>query len=280
MVASREYREIDIGQVEFTKIQARQDKVKDNVSDIAQSILAQGLFSPILVHESGDGKFEGIAGQRRLLAYRDLNASHPGKFSHIPAFVYNKLDDWEKLAISINENLNQEEMTVADKISAVTACYNKFMDVKITSEKTGIPEYKVRKYVKYVRLPTVLKDLVDDGTITPDIAIEAADTHGLSSPELKEVDPEQLKTSATELQKLTSQQRKKVKKFKKESPKTSVTELIDHVKNKKEQKVRIHTDVTVMSHSKIESYKQKKKLSSVPIAASELIDVGLDNSEI
>ncbi len=59
----------------------------------------------MLVVDSGGGKYEIVAGQRRMKAYRDvLLKRDPEKFSKIPAFIYANLLEWEKKAISINEN--------------------------------------------------------------------------------------------------------------------------------------------------------------------------------
>ena len=166
MDTRRRYAEIPVADIDTTRIQARQENIDKNVVELSESIKLQGLFSPVLVVSTGNGKYELIAGQRRMKAYRDvLSKNDPEKFSKIPAFIYENLLEWEKKAISINENFNQEPMTEADKIASVTACYNEFDNMKITAEKTGISYSNVRKYVKYERLPHVLKDMKNYGTI-------------------------------------------------------------------------------------------------------------------
>ena len=122
------FKEISIDIIDTSKAQARQSNINANVNELAASIRVQGLFSPILVVEIDENNYELIAGQRRIRAYRDiLQKEDSEKYGKIFASIYeNTMEEWEKKAISINENLCQEEMTEDDKISAVTACYNEF----------------------------------------------------------------------------------------------------------------------------------------------------------
>ena len=93
------YREVDVTTaiIDTSEIQSRQDNINANIDDLVQSIKLQGLFSPILLIELEDGKYELIAGQRRKKAYEQLIKEFPDKFKNIPAFIYeNTMENWEK----------------------------------------------------------------------------------------------------------------------------------------------------------------------------------------
>ena len=282
MDATREYGEIPVGSVDTTRIQARQEHIDANVHNLATSIKTHGLFSPVLVVESGEGGYELISGQRRLKAYRDILASEDSeKFAKIPAFIYKNLQEWEKKAMSINENFNQEPMTEADKIAAVTACYNEFDNMRITAEKTGIAYDLVRKYVKFERLPKVLKDMKTSGEVSLKTALQAADLFGIETAHDGDASKQdEIKTCAKQLEQMTSLQKKHVSKVRKEEPDKPITSVITEVKTGKPRMMEIKTEVTATAYSRIEVYKNKEDIKSIPLAASELIDDGLDKNEI
>ena len=213
------YVEIDISpeSIDTTKAQARQTNINKNVAELALSIETQGLFSPILVVDQGEQastpaiRYELIAGQRRMKAHRDILVAKDSKFQKIGAFTYKPtIEEWEKKAISINENFNQEPMSEEDRIAAVTACYVQFDSISITSRKTGISESRVRKYVKVIlRLPACLKQAVENGTISLTTALDTANLFGFDTPDIGDVDEKEVIDCAKEQDKLTSKQKKR-----------------------------------------------------------------------
>ena len=270
---------IDIDSIDVTKAQARQSNVNANVDSLASSILVQGLLQPIIVIKIDD-HFELIAGQRRTRAHRKLITDGEKQFQNIDAALYeNTMEEWEKKAISINENICQEEMAENDKIGAVTACYNQFNNLKTTSEKTGISYDRVSKYVKYVRLPKCLKKLKDDGTISLSTALETATNFGLDSSYMAGNSEEEVEACAIETEKLTRNQKKRVKKILKEKPKKSVLETIQEVKGKPDPTRELKIEITSASYADVVSYKQKKKIASDSLAASELVDEGIEKNK-
>jgi len=277
------YEEIDISPdvIDTTKAQARQTDVNKNVSSLAQSIETQGLFAPVLVVKLDNNKFELIAGQRRMIAHREiLSKKDPEKFCKIGAFTYeNTMEEWEKKAISINENFTQEPMTEQDRIGAVTACYNAFNNLKTTSERTGISYDRVRKYVKYVRLPKCLKELKDDGVISLNTALETATDFGLDSSEMEGNSEQEVKACAIETEKLTRNQKKRVRKILEEKPDKSVLETIEEVKGKPDPTKELDIVITSDSYANVLAYQQKKKIKTDSLAASELVDEGIEKNK-
>jgi len=278
------YEEVDISPdvIDITKVQARQTDINKNVSELALSIEVQGLFSPVLLIKLGDNKYELIAGQRRMIAHRDiLSKKDPHKFAKIGAFVYeNIMEDWEKKAISINENFTQEPMADEDRIAAVTACFNEFDSIRITSEKTGIPVRRVRKYVKYARLPSVLKKLKDGGKISLGTALDTANLFDLDTSNLGNIPEDEVKVAALESEKLTSKQKKRVKEIKNEKPQEKIEEIINIVRNKKEKTIKVIVEVASDSYARLEVFKKKENIKSDPLAAEQLIDDGLEHNKI
>ncbi len=53
--------------------------------------------------------------------------------------------------------------------------YNIYGSIKDVVEATGLPRSKVRDYIKYPRLISELKSLVDDGAVDINAAVKAQD---------------------------------------------------------------------------------------------------------
>ena len=271
---------IDIDKIDVTKAQARQSNINANVDSLVSSILVQGLLQPIIVVKIDEDNFELIAGQRRSLAHRQLIADGKKQFQDIDSAVYeNIMEEWEKKAISINENLCQEEMTEDDKIGAVTACYNQFNNLRTTSNKTGISYGRVSKYVKYARLPQCLKDLKDSGAVSLTTALETATDFDLDSSEMEGNSEEEVIACARETEKLTRNQKKRVRKILKDKPGKSVSETIKEVKGKPDLTKELKIEIATTSYASLLSYQGKKDIDTDSLAASELVDEGLEKNK-
>ena len=283
------YHEIDISpeSIDTTKAQARQTNINKNVAELALSIATQGLFSPILVVDQGEQtsppavRYELIAGQRRMKAHRDILVAKDSKFQKIGAFCYKPtMEEWEKKAISINENFNQEPMSDEDRIAAVTACYVQFDSISITSRKTGISEGRVRKYVKAMRLPACLKQLVENGTISLTTALDTANLFGFDTPDIGNTDEKEVIDCAIEQDKLTSKQKKRVGEIHVQDPEKPIIDVIDGVRARQPTTKKLTIEVEATTYSGIGTYKNSKKIQTEELAASELVDEGLKANDI
>ncbi len=171
-------------------------------------------------------------------------------------------------------------MTEADKIAAVTACFNEFNNMKTTSEKTGISYNDVRKYVKFERLPQVLKDMKTDGKIMLNTALETADLMALESSDIGNIPEEEIRSCAINLKSLSTKQKKRVKEIHHEKPQAPIPDIIEDVRTKRQTTVNVTTEVTTNTYSRMEAYKDRKQIGSIPLAASELIEEGLERDEV
>lgn len=174
----------------------RTENVEESLDDLAQHIYVNGLLEAIVVFNVDDldsnhelfearkdhkGKFEILAGQRRLNAFLKLDKEHSGEgFDKIPCHIrIPPENDEEAKAISIGENLTQLPMTLADAIDAVDYLYKKYNDEKIIARKHGISVNLVKKYVKFARLPKLLQDNLGAFHKSPktamNLALEAVD---------------------------------------------------------------------------------------------------------
>ncbi len=154
-------KEIPIQQIEVSEFNTRKDladgQQDSTIDDLARSIERQGLLSPITVFQKPDGKFSLIAGQRRLLACKQLAKTT------IPAIVRDSMSEADATAISLVENVHRADMNPRDKAKAFRALLDKFGDAQSVSRETGVGASTVRKYVQLLDLAPELQERLAAG---------------------------------------------------------------------------------------------------------------------
>ena len=216
--------------IELTKLiigrnQHRTQSVGSEIDELAENIKKRGLLQPIRVVEAdapNEGKYEIIMGQRRFLACRKLG------WKEIPAIISEKKEDkTEYLIDSVSENTLRKDTTSQENKDVCAILWRRFKSIRAIVEITGLSDYFVRKHVQWASLPQELRDLVDNGTIHLDAASKAV--------EVAQYDDDQKIEDTIEiakgLDKMTSGQRRQVKKKKKENQEVPTGEIINVVEN-------------------------------------------------
>jgi ParB family chromosome partitioning protein len=101
------YREIDVKEIAANPYQPRREIYPEHIEELAKSIQSEGLLQPIVVREK-EGKFELIAGERRLHAFRLL------KLKQIPARII-EASDASSATLALIENLQRENLNPIDE---------------------------------------------------------------------------------------------------------------------------------------------------------------------
>lgn len=95
--------ELDIGLIDPNPVQPRQSFDPAELADLANSIAAQGLLQPITVRQAPGGRFQLVAGERRLRATRDLGQTR------IRA-ILREVSDRQLLELALVENLLRSDL--------------------------------------------------------------------------------------------------------------------------------------------------------------------------
>jgi ParB family chromosome partitioning protein len=146
---------IDVsGQNTRKDLQAGQEDA--SLDDLARSIQAHGLLQPPLMRPSGLGRYEVIAGQRRILACRKLGlTSIRARFTTV--------SDDEAITVSLIENVQRADMRPLDKAQAFEHLRAVHGTVTRVSLETGVGEQTIRRYLDLLVLPAQLKAKVGTG---------------------------------------------------------------------------------------------------------------------
>ncbi len=136
--------------------QPRQDFDEDKISELAQSIQANGLIQPITVYADGEDKFVIIAGERRWRAAKEAN------LAEVPVFIREAEPD-RLLELALVENIQRENL---NPIEAAQAFEQLTQQHQLTheqiAERTGKDRSTITNFLRLLRLcPDVRQELVN-----------------------------------------------------------------------------------------------------------------------
>ena len=151
-----EVTELPLSAIRVSELNTRKDLdagTEDaDIQDLADSIRENGLLNPVTVRRNADGAFDVIAGQRRLLACRELG------WRTISAIVRDDMDDEGARVASLVENIHRAEMNPIDKAQAYEAILKHYGSDTDVSRRAGVTVQTVRKYLQLLKLePSIQK---------------------------------------------------------------------------------------------------------------------------
>ncbi len=265
--------DIPLEEITLGKSQARQRDTKvDEDDDLVHSIRKNGLITPIIVKKIEDRKYELLVGQRRFRAHEIL------KKSTIRAQVMERdIDEFEAKKISLIENAARKDMKHADYMDTIQMFMEKYNGrVATVAEELGLSTGTVSKYFSVSNLPENVKSKVREKKISPANAIKALNALG---GEVSEVNEDDLLETAEEMQKLSPQSRKKFVEIKKHEEGISTSKAVEQAKKRVELH-HVSLDATDDQLIRIEKFKEKESIEETGDAVSELVDLGLDASDV
>jgi ParB family chromosome partitioning protein len=129
------------------------------LDELARSISANGVVQPVLLRRRG-ARFELIAGERRWRA-----AIRAG-LTQIPAVLRNVSDD-KVLEIALIENIQREDLNPIEEARA----YRKLIETlgltqESVAERVGRDRSYVTNYLRLLRLPDDIQELVESGRLS------------------------------------------------------------------------------------------------------------------
>lgn len=172
--------------VELSKLTASKDNVRRveseaGLTELVASIRAHGLLQNLTVRPNDKGKYEVVAGARRLAALRTLaNEKGTGwtKKSPIPVLILEGHNDTE---ISLAENTVRQNMHVADQVEAFRKLTeDDGMTPEQVADRFGISTMTVRRRIKLAKVSPRIMDEFRVGQVTLGQmeALAIADDHG------------------------------------------------------------------------------------------------------
>lgn len=140
--------------------QPRKHFDEESIDELAQSISAYGIIQPISVRKLGEGKYELVAGERRVRAARKIG------LKEIPAIVID-ITDKDSAAIALLENLQREDLNYLEEGEAYL---NLMKDHGYTQEKLaeviGKKQSTIANKIRILKLAPDIRVMLIDNKLT------------------------------------------------------------------------------------------------------------------
>lgn len=143
--------QIDINSIDGNPFQPRTRFDSQSLEELAASIRQVGIVVPLTVRETGEGRYQLIAGERRLRAARMAG------LTHVPAYI-RTADDTAMLEMALVENIQREDL---DAIEVAITYQRLIEECSLTqeqlSDRVGKQRSTVANYMRLLRLPAEIQ---------------------------------------------------------------------------------------------------------------------------
>jgi ParB family transcriptional regulator, chromosome partitioning protein len=158
--SSPELLQLPVGSIRANTRQPRRRFDAESISELAESIRAQGLVQPIVVRPLPGGAWELIAGERRWRAARAAG------LATIPALV-RETDDRDSLLLALVENVAREDLSPIEEARAYSVLMDEFsLSLGEVAERVGRSKPVVSNRIRLLELPDDVIGLLERGSIT------------------------------------------------------------------------------------------------------------------
>src|SRR3954452_3731568 len=153
-------REIPVDLIDPNPRQPRSNFDEAKLGELADSIRVRGVLQPIVVRPLAGGRYELVAGERRLRAARIAG------LQLVPAML-RQTDDWERLDIALAENMARQNLNAVEE---ARACAMLVDDLGITKEevgrRVGRSRVAVSNLIRLLELPDEALTMIESGELS------------------------------------------------------------------------------------------------------------------
>ena len=149
-----------LSQVEPKSDQPRQHFDPEALSQLADSIAANGVLQPILVREGQNGLYQITAGERRW------RASKLAGLTEIPALLL-EADDLRTAQLALIENLQREDLNPYEEAQAYQTLLAQFdLTQEEVAGRLGKSRSSIANSLRLLDLPECIAVMLQDGRLT------------------------------------------------------------------------------------------------------------------
>ncbi|MFZ2338967.1 MAG: ParB/RepB/Spo0J family partition protein [Bacteroidales bacterium] len=143
--------DIAVDSIDGNPFQPRSHFDEQSLEELAASIKKLGIVQPLTVRETADGRYQLIAGERRLRAARLAG------LTHVPAYI-RTADDQAMLELALVENIQREDL---DAMEVAISFQRLIEECRVTheqlSDRVGKQRSTISNYLRLLRLPAEIQ---------------------------------------------------------------------------------------------------------------------------
>ncbi len=148
-------RKLQIDLLQPGKYQPRREMDEAKLSELSESIKAQGVIQPILVRQVEGGRYEIVAGERRW------RASRLAGLDEVPVVV-RELEDRTVIAMALIENIQREDLNPLEEAEALQRLISEFsLTHAEAAQAVGRSRASVSNLLRLIDLPAGVRVLLE-----------------------------------------------------------------------------------------------------------------------
>ena len=165
--------ELSIDVIQPNRFQPRREFDEAALEELRESIAQHGILQPVTVRDIGAGKYELIAGERRL------RAAKMAGLTTIPA-IFRTANDAEMAEMALIENLQREDLNPIEEAHAYQRLLTEFkLSQEQLARRVARSRSAIANSVRLLRLAKEVQAFIANGVLTmgqarPLLAIETA----------------------------------------------------------------------------------------------------------
>lgn len=155
-----EYFFLNVDKIKKFKNQARKLFNNDELLSLSDSIKEHGVRQPITVISSGNGEYEVVSGERRLIAAKMAG------LSKIPCIILKNQIDSD--AIALIENIHRKDLHIIELGSTYKNLLEKglFSSQVELARKISVPKSHISESIKYASIPDEIQRMILEKNIS------------------------------------------------------------------------------------------------------------------
>ncbi len=157
---SLQVREISPSSIIKNPHQPRTRFAEEDLADLKASIKEHGILQPLVVTDVGGGKFELIAGERRLRSAMAVG------LEKVPVIV-READEQQKLELALIENIQRADLNAVEEARAYKSLMENFgMTQEKVAERVGKSRSQVANMTRLLELDDDILEALIEGRLT------------------------------------------------------------------------------------------------------------------
>jgi ParB family chromosome partitioning protein len=158
--AEEGFRELPVELIDSNPRQPRRSFDQEALTSLADSIRSRGVLQPVVVSPLAGGRYQLVAGERRLRAVRIAG------LDSIPAVIRHS-DDWERLDLALAENMAREDL---NPVEAARGCSMLVEDLGLSrtevARRLGRSRVAISNLLRLLELPEEALALIESGELS------------------------------------------------------------------------------------------------------------------
>jgi len=159
-VEGSDLKQIAVADISPNSFQPRRSFNEPELAELEASIKASGLLQPVVVRSRGNGKWELVAGERRLRAVGRLG------WTEIPAVVRD-FDDRAMLTLALVENLQRADLNPLEEAEGYERLIDEFgLTQQQVADAVGKDRTTITNLLRVLTLQPAVRQLLERGHIS------------------------------------------------------------------------------------------------------------------